>query len=856
MYFSLPSRRVAWAGLCPTGPSVSYPKRRRLVDHTSVHTLNESVELELACLQALQNNDYLTAFRFADRRCRVQPRAQSHHHVLRADALYLLGHADLAMAALRRALELDPGDQQANRRVARWASGTMQVAAAERLLGSRADWVVHADAIACLKAAGRTEVVKLDVLFDRIRGWIAWSTDDVVDIAIEGFARQSLASQPDHPLAKKAFPHVASLDIPRRATSRDLELRLSIGGRRFYEKRWPAEHGDEPAAPDALFDPAGVIPNPVLTVIVPIHGDVDATRACLASLKAELEASPGCCAVLVDDASPDPRMQRLLEEFAGDPAIKVRRNAANLGFARAVNRGLLDAPSGDVILLNADTVLPPQCLRRFIACAQSSADIATITPLSNNGEFTSFPIANRFNPFPDPVAFLRIDAAARSNAGLAVDLPSGTGFCLYVTRRCLDAIGPLSERYGQGYYEDVDYCLRASERGLRNICAPSIYVGHLGSRSFGATKRALVVNNLKLLNGRFPAHENECAAFVVADPLKEARARIERALVAGASYDRCLVAPDSWREVVRARAGWLIARGHSVLLVEVARAGRASLIDLSGASPQNLEMSFAASSGAGAALPVLRAMTYRRLEVFAPSGLPDRAIRFIASQPAPVDMIFEQNASMPSGPEQQPDKPKSSRARRVDLARLAARVEDHVAICPESNRYARLAAPTRPLRYEPLHPSRRKRGGTGPAAVACGIVCDRSTVAHHRLVLALARKLAPGRKAELVHFGASLNDPELMATGRVFSTGAVDDSDLPDLIKCHDIGRIFVLDRQSLFGSYRLHVAKETGLPLAYFRWPHSMRRRRGDLALDPRLTDAAVVDAVTGWLQPERGSS
>ncbi|MCO5129055.1 MAG: glycosyltransferase [Xanthobacteraceae bacterium] len=600
-----------------------------------------------------------------------------------------------------------------------------------------------------------------------------------------------------------------------------------------------------------------MIPNPVLTVIVPVHGDVDATRACLASLKAELETSPGCCAILVDDASPDPRMRRLLEEFAGDPAIRVRRNAVNLGFARAVNRGLLHAPSGDVVVLNADTVLPPQCLRRFIACAQSSPDIATITPLSNNGEFTSFPVANRFNPFPAPAEFLRIDAAARSsNAGLTVDLPSGTGFCLYVTRRCLDAIGPLSERYGQGYYEDVDYCLRASERGLRNVCAPSIYVGHLGSRSFGATKRALVVNNLKLLNQRFPAHENECAAFVVADPLKEARARIERALVAGASFDRCLVAPDSWREVTSARARWLTARGHSVLLVEVARGGRASLIDLSGAAPQNLEISFAASSGAEAAFPVLQAMTYRRLEVVAPSGLPDRAICFIASQPAPVDMIFEQNASMPSGPEQRPDKPKSSRARRADLARLAARVEDRIAICPESNRYAQLAAPTRPVRYEPLYQTRRKRGNAGPAAVACGIVCDRSTIANHRLVRALARKLAPGRKAELIYFGASPNDPELMATGRVFSTGAVDDGDLPDLVKCHDVGRIFVLDRQSPFGSYRLHVAKETGLPLAYFRWPHSMRRRKGDLALDPRLTDAAVVDAVTGWLEPERGSS
>ncbi len=794
-------------------------------------------------MQALQNNDYLTAFRCADRRCRVQPRAQSYHHVVRADALYLLGHPDLAMAALQRALELDPGDQQANRRMARWDSGAMGIEAAERLLGSRADWAVYADAIAGLKTAGRTEIVKLDVLFDRIRGWVAWSADDDVELTIEGFGRRIITSQPGHPLANKAFPHVANLDIPRHAPSADMTLRLSVGGRSFHETRCPADEVSAPAAPVASFAPVSVIPNPVLTVIVPVYGDVDATRACLASLQAELETSPGCCAILVDDVSPDPGMRHLLQEFAANPAIMVLRNATNLGFAGSVNRGLRHAPGGDVILLNADTVLPPRCLQRFIACARSSADIATITPLSNNGEFTSFPIANRFNPFPDRAAFLRIDAAAQANAGAGVDLPSGTGFCLYITRRCLDAIGPLSERYGQGYYEDADYCLRASERGLRNICAPSIYVGHLGSRSFGAAKRALVVRNLKLLDQRFPAHEKECAAFIVADPLKEARARIERALLVDTSFDRCLIAPESWRDVAHARARWLIARGHSVLLVQVARAGRAALIDLSGAAPQNLEISFTAARGAESASAVLQAMTYGRLEVFAPSRLPDEAIRFITSQPAPVDMIPE--------PDPPPDKPESSRSRRENFARLAARVADHIAICPDSNRHAQLAAPSRSARYEPLYQTRRKRAKAGLAATACGIVFDRSTVAQYRLVRALARALAPGLKGELVYFGASVSDTELMATGRVFPTGVVDDSDLPDLIKCHDLGRIFVLDRQPLFGSYRLHAAKESGLPLAYFRWPYSMRRRSDDLALDPQLNDEAVVDAVIRWLEP-----
>ena len=64
--------------------------------------------------------------------------------------------------------------------------------------------------------------------------------------------------------------------------------------------------------------------------------------------------------------------------------------------------------------------------------------------------------------------------------------------------------------------------------GFRTVCAAGVYVGHAGSLSFGAEKRRLVMGNLRLLTSRFPGHEAECAAFLRVDPLREARAAIER----------------------------------------------------------------------------------------------------------------------------------------------------------------------------------------------------------------------------------------------------------------------------------------------------------------------------------------
>ena len=115
-----------------------------------------------------------------------------------------------------------------------------------------------------------------------------------------------------------------------------------------------------------------------------------------------------------------------------------------------------------------------------------------MTPLSNNGEETSFPVANKLNPLGSIDEVLAIDAiAAAVNAGRVVDIPNGTGFCLYVTRECLDAVGSLSEDFYRGYVEDVDFCFTPVQR------ASAMSARH---PSMSATP---AVNRLVAKNGRW-----------------------------------------------------------------------------------------------------------------------------------------------------------------------------------------------------------------------------------------------------------------------------------------------------------------------------------------------------------------
>jgi GT2 family glycosyltransferase len=160
--------------------------------------------------------------------------------------------------------------------------------------------------------------------------------------------------------------------------------------------------------------------------------------------------------VVVDDAAPDQRISAYLDDLHQRDAIELLRHRRNLGFAASVNTALKTVSDEDVCLLNADTIVSPGFLDALSRSAHAAPDIGTATPLSNNGEYTSFPIAFRSNDLPDSAAVARLHrAAATANAGLRIELPNGIGFCLYITNSCLRDVGKLSHRFGRGYYEDV-----------------------------------------------------------------------------------------------------------------------------------------------------------------------------------------------------------------------------------------------------------------------------------------------------------------------------------------------------------------------------------------------------------------
>lgn len=796
--------------------------------------------LEVLCVKALQRGDIETAYRLSDRRCRIRPLAEAHCFVLRSEALYRMGERAAALADLDTAIQIAPDDLAANRRILAWAEAEQQIAAARTLIDHDSDARIRRKAATVLRASGQTvDEKKLEV--------------------DPGY--QSLGENQD--AAGVPLPEVSSPQLMPVAMEGDAGIPLRAMNVR---------------APDLQSDVAPADEDTSVTVIVPVYADYEATKACLEGLVRELDKEARHRAIIVNDASPDDRIRELIDGLAPRKNLRVLTNPGNLGFVGTINRALKEIQSGDIILLNADTIIPRGFIARLSAAARLSPDIGTVTPLSNNGEFTSFPVPNRPNTLGSAAAVENLDRiAGRVNAGSVVDIPNGIGFCLYITRSCLDAVGALSEDYHRGYLEEVDFCLRARQHGFRHVCATSVFVGHAGTRSFGKQKRSLVVRNLEVIERRFPDYRRECAVFILADPLKAARQAIESAIPpTNAPATLLVTVDDTVAEIARERSRQLLSGGGpSVLILEISHEpGRvvARLRDAADAVPQSLEFDLPAAGAATELLAYLQLTKLARVEFLDLARIPRGVVATLLELPVPHD-IFVAHTEL--GLERRSAAASVAAPGRGDRRRSHRVVEDPFfwslvvasadrVLVPDAQAeaFASRVAPRRnTIRVETagtksapiLEPSSaslsKLRDGS---AQHLGLVPIRWSPKDHQFMRGLISGLGAEQPGlDLVVVGSTSDDDDLLRSGDVFVTGPVDAAELEALFRRYQFDCLVLCLTEPLFGHPILSAVMTSALPVAYLDWSGGRcPARTGDLPLDPSLSPAGAVTRLAPWLE------
>lgn len=234
--------------------------------------------------------------------------------------------------------------------------------------------------------------------------------------------------------------------------------------------------------------------------------------------------------IVIDNASRDGLATVVRSFQTRNPHLPVElvQNERNLGFAAACNQGLYRARGRHLVLLNPDTRVVDGALQKMIAWLDQHPDVGVAGPRLLNEDGSIQPSVRRLPLLADQLlVMLKLHHLSLRFAPLRrylhhdfdysreSDVEQVMGAALFIRRECLEAIGPLDERFFT-WFEEVDYCKRACAAGWRVVYAPTAAVIHLGGTSFAQELTAR--NNLRHLSSSlkyFAKHHGRTAALVL-----------------------------------------------------------------------------------------------------------------------------------------------------------------------------------------------------------------------------------------------------------------------------------------------------------------------------------------------------
>jgi N-acetylglucosaminyl-diphospho-decaprenol L-rhamnosyltransferase len=231
---------------------------------------------------------------------------------------------------------------------------------------------------------------------------------------------------------------------------------------------------------------------PRCSVIVLTYRSGDSLRACVASLRPQVDALGGEL-IVVDNASPDDSVE-VARELGIEPVLATR----NLGFAAGCNLGARHATGDVLVFVNPDAVVDDGGLRAMLDALDSAPDIGIAGGRAHaeNGSYDPRCVLGTPSLRGSLSFALGLDSVFRHHRVLApeqgpaqlptdrpvITAPAVSGALLAVDREAWEQLGGFDEGFFL-YGEDVDLCLRGASAGWRTVVATGAGYRHVGGAS-------------------------------------------------------------------------------------------------------------------------------------------------------------------------------------------------------------------------------------------------------------------------------------------------------------------------------------------------------------------------------------
>ncbi len=229
-----------------------------------------------------------------------------------------------------------------------------------------------------------------------------------------------------------------------------------------------------------------------ISAIIISYQGIDFILDCLQSLTRELENFEHEI-IIVDNCSDDGTVEFIKKNY---PTAHLIKNDSNLGFAKAVNQGIMMARRDYLWILNQDIRIRPGCLNSLLECHNRLDQPGVVGPrfvgFDNRlqkccrrfpryhhliGEMTGLNLLFKKSGFFNGWKMGDFD----HKVSRAVQQPMGAAMLL--SHQVVDKVGLMDEQFGM-FFNDVDYCLRIEKAGFENYyCFDAVIEHFLGGSS-------------------------------------------------------------------------------------------------------------------------------------------------------------------------------------------------------------------------------------------------------------------------------------------------------------------------------------------------------------------------------------
>ena len=236
------------------------------------------------------------------------------------------------------------------------------------------------------------------------------------------------------------------------------------------------------------------LPNPAVSIVVPLYRNVSFLRFQLAAFARDAECRAAELIVVLDSPEQAHEVEHLLRGLHAMHGLPLTLVILphNLGYAAANNAGAAYARAPALLLLNSDVVPagPPWLGALMAALAQRG--VGAVGPkllfddasVQHAGLFFQRDLDGQWLNAHYHKGMPRFWPGASHGRRV----PGVTGAALLVHRHLFEAVGGICEDYIVGDYEDSDFCLRLHVAGARTVYVPAAELFHFERRSISLHK--------------------------------------------------------------------------------------------------------------------------------------------------------------------------------------------------------------------------------------------------------------------------------------------------------------------------------------------------------------------------------